>query len=243
SSGKPNPQQTSIGDVDHAIYSFKYSGPSEAGMVVYYVDGNGNGTCDEPGAGDARGVQTFTAADQRISVEFNSSDAVPEWVCERFAGALTEGSFVATPTPTPLQATATPTVTDTPPTATPVPSYSELYREEALAAVQRFYDAQNAHDQRAIERSVTKRSQLFVARWVEQLIDLREQINSEEDYEQVEITELSEIECEEELCKLWLVLHYTYPSGASFDLPTIIHAVRLEDGEWKMALGHDEADP
>ncbi|MDP6347232.1 MAG: hypothetical protein QGF81_02545, partial [Dehalococcoidia bacterium] len=92
-----------------------------------------------------------------------------------------EGSFVATPTPTPLQATATPTVTDTPPTATPVPSYSELYREEALAAVQRFYDAQNAHDQRAIERSVTKRSQLFVARWVEQLIDLREQINSEED--------------------------------------------------------------
>ena len=42
---------------------------------------------------------------------------------------------------------------------------------------------------------------------------------------------------------MWLVLHYTYPSGASFDLPTIIHAVRLEDGEWKMALGRDEADP
>ena len=79
-------------------------------------------------------------------------------------------------------------------------------------------------------------------RWVEQLIDLREQINSEGDYEQVEITEVIDIECEEELCKLWLVLHYTYPSGAAFDLPTIYHAVRMEDGEWKMVMSRDEPD-
>ncbi|MBT3996092.1 MAG: hypothetical protein HOF01_09860 [Chloroflexi bacterium] len=230
-SGKSIPTDVPIDNSGFASHSFKFAGATAPGLAYYYVDGNGNGRCDEYNTADPRGAQEFAANDALISIEFVDSSLAPEGVCTYFGADLDQQAASPDPTAT-LVPADTLVVTNPTVTPTPAPSYEELYEEAALAAVKRFYDASNAHDLEAMRRATSEDSFFVDDGYIESMIYDAEIFDGESDYATLNITNLFRISCREFRCELILDVDKFFPSGEGGSI-RIPEYVDLENGEWK----------
>jgi hypothetical protein len=236
SSGFPStanavPEIAPIDNAGFASYSFSFAGPTAPGVTYYYVDGNGNGQCDEYNPADPRGVQEFAADEFMISIEFIDSSFAPEGVCTHFGADLDQQANQPEPTST-LSPSDTSTATPLVISPTLAPSYEELYEEGAVGAVQRFYDASNAHDLAAMRNATTADSFFVSDNHIEQLIGFAETLFQETDYATLNITNLVRISCTEFRCEMVLDVDKFFPSGEGGSI-RIPEYVDLENGEWK----------
>lgn len=231
STGKANPTDVPIDNSGFASHSFKFAGATAPGLAYYYVDGNGNGQCDEYNPTDPRGVQEFAANDALISIEFIDSSFAPEGLCTHFGADLDRQASQPIPTATLVPAdtlvVTTPTVTPT-----PAPSYEELYQEAAVAAVQHFFDASNAHDLDAMRAATTEDSFHVTDGHIELEISFADMLFGETDYATLNITNLYRISCTEFRCELILDVDKFFPSGQGGSI-RIPEYVDFENGEWK----------
>ncbi len=140
-------------------------------------------------------------------------------------------------TPTPDLVAPTQESTSTPrPTLTPVPTYADLYRDDAVAAVTTYLDARNAHDQAAMDRAMTTATVEEGLNTVERYQRVAFAGRGWGDYPIITINEITHIQCDEILCKLNYLIHSVPPGDgtgrtAPFD-DTDFSWVRLVSGVW-----------
>lgn len=231
SSAKSVPLIAPIDNSGFATYSYNWAGPAAPGTAYYYVDGNGNGQCDEYNPADPRGTQDFAANDELIAIEFVDSSFAPEGVCTHFGADLDQQAALPTATLTPSTKAievVNPTIANT-----PGPTYEELYEDAAVAAVQRYFDASNAHDLAGIRKASIK-DRHYDDNYIEQQKVFADMLFGESDYATFQITNLYEIDCTEFECELILDVDKYFPSGEGGSI-RIPQNVEFEDGEWKYA--------
>ena len=152
-------------------------------------------------------------------------------------GSSGAGSISTEATPAPDRVVPTVEPTSTPrPTLTPVPDYAVMYRDDVVAAVARYYDARNDHDQAALDRVMTASSAESGYETIEQYKSDSFAGRAWSDYAFITIKEVSHIRCDEILCKLSYVIHAVPPGDgtgntAPFDGDDYSW-VRLVDGVW-----------
>ena len=94
---------------------------------------------------------------------------------------------------------------------TPVPDYAAMYRDDVVAAVARYYDTRNDHDQAALERAMTASSTESGYQTIEQYQTDSAMARGWSDYAFITIKEVSFIQCDAILCKLSYVIHAVPP--------------------------------
>ena len=130
-------------------------------------------------------------------------------------GSSGAGSIPTEATPTPDRVVPTVEPTSTPrPTLTPVPDYAAMYRDDVVAAVTRYLDARNDHDQAALDRAMTA-SSAGGLQTIEQYQSDSFAARGWSDFPLITIKEVSHIRCDEILCKLSYVMHSVPPGDGT----------------------------
>ena len=152
---------------------------------------------DNAGAGDGF-KQGFADIDATMAAEAGHVD--PSLLTPEADGTF---SMAETATPVP-PATPIPEATSTPaPTSTPEPTWEEIYREDVIAALHSYISAYHTRSQSPLDSQVTAATRAEGKNGVEQMQENAFMGRSWSDYPDIENVEVTHLQCDEVLCKIW----------------------------------------
>jgi hypothetical protein len=154
-----------------------------------------------------------------------------------------DGTFSMAPTTPPVPtATLIPEATSTPdPTSTPEPTFTEIYRDDVVAALHGYYVAYHSRSQSALDRVTTAATTYGEYGTVEFMKSASAMGRGWSDYPDIDIVEVTHLKCDEVLCKIWYDAISNPPSDsrdAPFDIQDHRY-FRLVDGNWLEDHTHD----
>jgi|GEM_PF-907650 hypothetical protein len=155
--------------------------------------------CAEDNEGAGAGFeQGFADIDATIAAEAGHVD--PSLLTPEADGTF---SMAETATPVP-SATPIPEPTSTPaPTNTPAPTFEEIYRDDVIAAMHSYFAAYHTRSQSALDSVVTAATRAEGNNSVEQMQENSFMGRSWSDYPDIENVEVTHLQCDEVLCKIW----------------------------------------
>ena len=141
-----------------------------------------------------------------------------------------DGTFSMADTPTPVpSATPIPEPTATSaPTSTPEPTFEELYRDGVVAALHSYYAAYHTRSQTALDSVTTAATSADPLNSVEQMKSNSMMGRGWSDYPDIDIVEITNLKCDEVLCKIWF-------DGVSN--PPVENPVRGQDFPFDINMG------
>ncbi len=165
---------------------------------------------------DSESIETTPSADEVVPVEEPVS--IEETLDPKEVAPVEEPAAIPTPIPP------------------PPPNYSVTYRDDVVAAVTRYWDAWNAHDQAGINRALTNSSIETGRETIEEYQAAASMGRGWPDYPHITIKEVTHIRCYEALCKLSYIIHSVPPDIGESTFPPFdansYSWVRLVDGVW-----------
>lgn len=232
---KGDPKTIEVGNDGDTLLSYNFGGKAVPGRIYYFVDGNGDGRCDDYSTADITGFKEFPADELTTNINYEYDAAKPEGICRWFP----DSAVVAQPTNTPVPAKPDDTPT---PVLDPTPNWVAANEGPVLAALERFYLAVSDFDADGAVAASTEQSAAVVRQDVEMAAFILLEGNPSW-WREYTVTSIDQIECEEFVCDLEATINLTTKTVDSI-VDHNSYQMRFESGEWRYhALPDYEYEP